>query len=64
MDDLLDTRRVGLLLGIKAETVRKYKKIGLLPDPDEYFGRSPVWRRSTIEAWDDARKTVTRVSID
>jgi predicted DNA-binding transcriptional regulator AlpA len=62
--DLLDTRDVAALLGIKPDTVRWYKKRGILPDPDKYFGRSPAWNRSTIETWDAARKTVTRVSVD
>lgn len=28
---------------------------GDLPEPDAYFGQSPAWRESTIEAWDKAR---------
>lgn len=28
---------------------------GDLPEPDAYFGQSPAWRESTIEAWDAAR---------
>jgi predicted DNA-binding transcriptional regulator AlpA len=64
MEELLDTQRVAVMLGIKAETVRGYKKRGILPEPDDYFGRSPAWRRSTIEEWDTARKTVLRVSLD
>lgn len=64
MEEMLDTQRVSEILGIKTETVRWYKKRGILPEPDQYFGRSPAWKRSTIQTWDDARKTVTRVSID
>jgi hypothetical protein len=28
---------------------------GDLPEPDAYFGQSPAWRESTIDAWDQAR---------
>jgi predicted DNA-binding transcriptional regulator AlpA len=61
VEDLLDTKSVAELLGLQTETIRWYKKRGILPKPDAYFGRSPAWQRSTIEAWDTARKTVLRV---
>jgi hypothetical protein len=28
---------------------------GDLPEPDAYFGQSPVWRRDTIDRWNAAR---------
>lgn len=30
-------------------------RAGDLPEPDQRFGRSPVWLSSTLEAWIDAR---------
>ncbi|MFC9990926.1 helix-turn-helix transcriptional regulator [Streptomyces globisporus] len=36
--------------GVTIQTVRSYRsrKRGELPEPDKMFGRSPVWRPSTI----------------
>ncbi|WP_179889935.1 MULTISPECIES: helix-turn-helix transcriptional regulator [unclassified Streptomyces] len=36
--------------GVTVQTVRSYRsrKRGELPEPDKMFGRSPVWRPSTI----------------
>jgi hypothetical protein len=36
--------------GVTAQTVRTYRsrKRGELPEPDNIFGRSPVWRPATI----------------
>jgi predicted DNA-binding transcriptional regulator AlpA len=66
-DELLDTTAVAELLGLKPDTVRWYHKKKargtMLPPADQFFGRSPVWKRSTIEEWDAARRTVTRVDI-
>lgn len=58
MEDLLDSAGVAEVLNIKAETVRWYHKRGILPPADAKFGRSPVWKRATIVAWDDSRKEV------
>lgn len=59
--NLLDTNGVAEMLGIKPETVRWYSKKKILPAPDRYFGRSPVWNAETVREWDEARKTVIRV---
>lgn len=42
-------------LGVKIETVRQYKLRGDLPPPDDYVGRSPVWKDETIQAWERER---------
>jgi hypothetical protein len=36
--------------GVTAQTIRTYRsrKRGELPEPDKVFGRSPVWKPSTI----------------
>ena len=61
MDDLLDTTAVADMLGVKPETVRWYHKKKskgtTLPPADQYFGRSPVWKKSTIEQWVENRRT-------
>ncbi len=49
--DLLDTEAVARVLGIRPESVTRYKARGDLPQPDMMFGRSPVWRAETIREW-------------
>ena len=62
-DPYLDTLEVAKLVGVTYNTARFYlqqaranrrsgtSKPGDMPEPDRIFGRSPAWRRSTIEAW-------------
>lgn len=54
-DNLLDVNGVAALLDIKPETVRAYHKRGQMPRADRYFGRSPVWDRSSIDTWTKTR---------
>ena len=61
MKDMLDTRAVAKMLGVSYETVRWHRKKGNLPEPDTFFGLSPVWLRSTIEEWDTTRSKRSRV---
>lgn len=63
MNDLLDSAGVAKMLNLKPETVRWYHKRGIMPPADNKFGRSPVWSRETILAWDDERKAIVRESI-
>ncbi len=51
LDDLLDTSDVAELVGVKVPTIRTYLHRGDMPKPDRVIGRSPVWRRETIDAW-------------
>lgn len=51
MTGLMDSRRVAERLGVKIGTIQAYRARGLMPGPDDWFGRSPVWRADTIEAW-------------
>lgn len=60
---LLTMNAVAELLGLQYRTVRNYHQVaerhrrnggvrpGDFPIPDEVFGRSPVWKASTIQAW-------------
>lgn len=56
MHDLMDTAAVAAFTGLKRETVRYYNKRRMMPEPDQYFGRSPVWSRDRITEWDAARR--------
>lgn len=42
--------------GLPVATLRRYKRRGDLVEPDEYVGRSPVWKEATIEAWLTSRR--------
>jgi predicted DNA-binding transcriptional regulator AlpA len=67
-DELIGIADVSRLTGLPPTTIRTYKwrakkwkrrpvTSGVpLPDPDLTFGRSPVWRRSTIETWMQERE--------
>jgi predicted DNA-binding transcriptional regulator AlpA len=54
-DEPLDMAAVARLLGLTSQTVRKYRSEGRMPEPDWMIGRSPAWRRSTIEGWQNTR---------
>lgn len=51
MNDYLDVEEVATLIGVKPSTVHQYHKREEMPAADRYFGRSPAWKRSTIESW-------------
>jgi hypothetical protein len=44
--------RVGLL----RNTLTAYLAKGLMPQPDERYGRTPLWREETIEEWVRSRQ--------
>lgn len=49
--DLLDVSAVAELAGVSVASIYTYLTRGTIPEPDLRFGRSPVWRRRTIEKW-------------
>lgn len=51
MTDLIDTKTVAALAGVKVDTIYHYKQWGYMPEPKTTFGRSPVWDRAEIEQW-------------
>jgi len=52
---MLDSAAVAAMVHVKVDTVHWYHKKGLMPPADDYFGRSPVWKTETIEAWIEKR---------
>jgi predicted DNA-binding transcriptional regulator AlpA len=54
--DQLTITEVAALAGIAPASVRRYRLRDTFPEPDGYVGRTPWWRRSTIEAWLVARR--------
>jgi len=65
--DLLDLAAIAELLGVQVNSAQVYHKRavrnrregtvkdGDMPEPDAKFGRSPAWRKSTVEAWIESR---------
>jgi len=47
----LTSKQVAELLGISPKTISAYKARNQMPDPDKEYGRTPLWRLSTIEKW-------------
>ena len=42
---------IAAMLGVDRPLVRLWYHRGKLPEPDALLAATPVWRRSTIEAW-------------
>ncbi len=53
---LLTITQVAERVGLLRNTLTAYKVKGLMPPPDEQYGRTPLWREETIEAWIAIRK--------
>jgi hypothetical protein len=47
----LTSQQVAELLGVSPKTISAYKARGQMPAPDREYGRTPLWRYSTIEKW-------------
>lgn len=51
MDGYLTNADLAELLGIKLGSVHRYRVRGDIPPPDEYVGRTPLWKQKTIDEW-------------
>jgi predicted site-specific integrase-resolvase len=51
MQGYLDPQAVAERAGVNRETIHRYKVRGDIPPPDEYAGRTPLWRKETIATW-------------
>ncbi|MFD9489139.1 MerR family transcriptional regulator [Streptomyces sp. NPDC059991] len=49
--ELWSYKEIALLLGVRSQTLRSYRKHGLLPPPDVVEGGAPYWFADTIRAW-------------
>lgn len=66
-DDLLTIAEIAPMIGVTEASARVYHERATrrrreqtpgakdMPAPDDRFGRTPVWRRSTIDAWKRVR---------
>jgi hypothetical protein len=44
-------REIAAHISVQPDTVRSYRKHGLLPPPDHVEGGKPYWFADTIRAW-------------
>lgn len=47
--DVLTIHMVAERMGIDVTTAQRYRYRGLLPVPDAFIGRYPLWRATTID---------------
>jgi predicted DNA-binding transcriptional regulator AlpA len=47
----LTSKQVAELLGVSPKTISAYKARGQMPAPDREYGRTPLWKYSTIQEW-------------
>lgn len=51
---LLTRRQIAERTGLTLQTIKTYRRDGIMPEPDAFYERTPLWRVSTIDTW---RKT-------
>jgi hypothetical protein len=56
-DTLLTAKEIAELLDVHPGTITSYHSRGQMPVPDATYGRTNLWKRSTVDAW---RAGVTR----
>ncbi len=49
--DLVGVTEIAEMFGVNRVTVGKWRGRGILPEPDAYLPKRPLWLRSTIELW-------------
>lgn len=54
-DDQLTTADVAELAGLEPGTIKRYRYRGSIPPPDGWLGRTPWWRRDTVDRWLEER---------
>lgn len=58
MQEWLTQKELAEKAGITQVTLKNYlyRNLNTLPKPDQYFGRTPVWKLSTAEDWVQSRR--------
>jgi hypothetical protein len=55
MEGFLTSDQLAARLGIQRGSVHRYRVRGDIPAPDEYVGRTPLWKVESIERWESER---------
>ena len=50
-DPLLTPTQIAELCNLHINTITAYHARGQMPTPDQQYGRTPLWKRSTIDKW-------------
>lgn len=50
-EELLTIAQLARRLDLKPTTVRKYRSLGILPEPDLVISNVPLWKPITIDRW-------------
>ena len=50
-DRYLSTEEAATYLGVHRKSIPRWRRDGTFPDPDFWLGRSPGWRRETLDQW-------------
>lgn len=62
-EELMSARDLAEYANLPYRHLWTYLKRGILPTPDLHVGKSPVWKRSSVQAWDTARKSKDEVVV-
>lgn len=58
--DLVTLKEIAESLGLSPSTVSAYRARGRMPAPDLQYGRTPLWKVSTVRAWRSDFQAVPR----
>lgn len=50
-DQLLTREQVAAATGLTLQTIKTYRRDGLMPKEDVKYGPTPLWKESTIKRW-------------
>lgn len=64
MADYLTVRDIAERLNVSPSTITAYKARKQMPKPDKQYGRTPLWRESTITSWRPRLSDDERASND
>lgn len=53
----LTSKQIAELLKVSPKTISSYKARGQMPEPDKQYGRTPLWKLSTIQNWRNELRT-------
>lgn len=48
---LMTVTEIAAELGLSPSTLTAYRARGRMPEPDEQYGRTPLWKQETIRRW-------------